>query len=167
MANTQKNSDVEDAPSSSAEAGGSSSATDEPKEETTNTDSTSNDDKSSGEDKEPKESKEQKEKEEPKEGQQQEEEPKDSTVKETENNVEAAGTSSVDKSEDKVNEVEDAKADSAYSTSKSSTKEDNSSGDEALIDIEDPDDYLLYLESILVKIHTRFYAYYDETKQAS
>lgn len=38
-------------------------------------------------------------------------------------------------------------------------------GDDNLIEIEDPDDYLLYLEAILMKIHTRFYEYYDESKQ--
>lgn len=38
-------------------------------------------------------------------------------------------------------------------------------GDDNLIEIEDPDDYLLYLEAILMKIHKRFYEYYDENKQ--
>lgn len=38
-------------------------------------------------------------------------------------------------------------------------------GDDNLIEIEDPDDYLLYLEAILMKIHKRFYEYYDEHKQ--
>lgn len=144
MANTQKiiESDSEDAPLTSSEAAENSSETDEPKEENPNIDLTSNDEKSSEEDKEP-------------------------TVKEAESNVEVAGSSSDDKSEEKTEENEDPKTDSAQSTSKLSTKEENSSGDETLIDIEDPDDYLLYLETILVKIHTRFYAYYDETKQVS
>ncbi|SPP73737.1 RNA polymerase II subunit A C-terminal domain phosphatase [Drosophila guanche] len=34
-----------------------------------------------------------------------------------------------------------------------------------LIEIEDPDDYLLYLEVILRNIHKRFYAIYDETME--
>lgn len=34
-----------------------------------------------------------------------------------------------------------------------------------LIQSEDSDDYLLYLESILLKIHSRFYEFYDENKQ--
>ncbi|ALC40754.1 Fcp1 [Drosophila busckii] len=34
-----------------------------------------------------------------------------------------------------------------------------------LIEIEDPDDYLLYLEVILRNIHKRFYAIYDETTE--
>lgn len=41
----------------------------------------------------------------------------------------------------------------------------NSDENTKLIDIEDPDDYLLYLEPILKKIHERFYTHYDETKQ--
>lgn len=36
-----------------------------------------------------------------------------------------------------------------------------------LIEIDDPDDYLLYLEEILKKIHGRFYAHHDETKQVT
>lgn len=57
------------------------------------------------------------------------------------------------------------KVDSVDSTSKLSCIEENSAGDDTLIDIEDPDDYLLYLETILAKIHSRFYTHYDETKQ--
>lgn len=37
-----------------------------------------------------------------------------------------------------------------------------SDSDDNLIDIEDPDDYLLYLETILKQIHKRFYESYDE-----
>ncbi|XP_053962975.1 RNA polymerase II subunit A C-terminal domain phosphatase [Anastrepha ludens] len=33
------------------------------------------------------------------------------------------------------------------------------------IEIEDPDDYLMYLEEILKNIHSRFYAIYDETQE--
>lgn len=65
------------------------------------------------------------------------------------------------------NKTQDQKADDlASSTSKiSATDENSATSDDTLIDIEDPDDYLLYLETILVKIHTRFFAQYDETKQ--
>lgn len=38
-------------------------------------------------------------------------------------------------------------------------------GADNLIEIEDPDDYLLYLETILLKIHSSFYEFYDENKQ--
>lgn len=34
-----------------------------------------------------------------------------------------------------------------------------------LVEISDPDDYLLYLESILKNIHKKFYEVYDETKE--
>lgn len=70
------------------------------------------------------------------------------------------------KSETKTNdESDDHKVDLIDSTIKLSCIEENSAGDDTLIDIEDPDDYLLYLETILLKIHTRFYSHYDETKQ--
>lgn len=36
--------------------------------------------------------------------------------------------------------------------------------DDVLIEVQDPDDYLLYLESILTKIHQRFYELYDKNK---
>lgn len=62
-----------------------------------------------------------------------------------------------------ANNTQDQKDDT---TSKISANDENSAtSDDTLIDIEDPDDYLLYLEPILIKIHTRFYALYDETKQ--
>lgn len=65
-----------------------------------------------------------------------------------------------------ADKTRDQKDDLASSTSKVSTNDENSAtSDDTLIDIEDPDDYLLYLETILNKIHTRFYALYDETKQ--
>ena len=34
-----------------------------------------------------------------------------------------------------------------------------------LVEIQDPDDYLLYLETVLKRIHQRFYETYDKTKQ--
>lgn len=45
-----------------------------------------------------------------------------------------------------------------------SSKNVNSDSDDNLIDVEDPDDYLLYLEEILKKIHKRFYKFYEENK---
>lgn len=39
--------------------------------------------------------------------------------------------------------------------------------EDSLIEIEDPDDYLLYLEHILLKIHQTFYEEYENTKQIS
>lgn len=44
-------------------------------------------------------------------------------------------------------------------------KLDNEDLDANLIEIEDPDDYLLYLEHILKLIHTRFYEITDSTKK--
>lgn len=40
----------------------------------------------------------------------------------------------------------------------------NEEDDDNLIEVQDPDDYLLYLESILIRIHERFYEQYDKTK---
>lgn len=37
--------------------------------------------------------------------------------------------------------------------------------DDNLVEIQDPDDYLLYLEPILMKIHERFYKLYNETNE--
>lgn len=37
--------------------------------------------------------------------------------------------------------------------------------DDNLVEIQDPDDYLLYLESILKMIHEKFYETYDKTKE--
>lgn len=78
---------------------------------------------------------------------------------------ETACGSSSQKPETEPNESDDQKDDLESSTSKVSTNEETSGTDDTLIDVEDPDDYLLYLESILMKIHSRFYTHYDETKQ--
>lgn len=43
----------------------------------------------------------------------------------------------------------------------------NSDSEDNLIEIEDPDDYLMYLEATLKKIHTRFYQFYEENKTVS
>ncbi|XP_019533693.3 RNA polymerase II subunit A C-terminal domain phosphatase [Aedes albopictus] len=55
------------------------------------------------------------------------------------------------------------------SSADDSNKKDKSDKDEEenLIEIEDPDDYLLYLEHILMKIHETFYEEYEKTKQIS
>lgn len=37
--------------------------------------------------------------------------------------------------------------------------------DDNLVEIQDPDDYLLYLESILIRIHQRFYEQYEKTNE--
>ncbi|XP_055687148.1 RNA polymerase II subunit A C-terminal domain phosphatase [Lutzomyia longipalpis] len=42
-------------------------------------------------------------------------------------------------------------------------KTSTSETEDNLIEIEDPDDYLLYLENILLKIHRRFYELYEKT----
>uniref|UniRef100_A0A182RTN8 RNA polymerase II subunit A C-terminal domain phosphatase n=1 Tax=Anopheles funestus TaxID=62324 RepID=A0A182RTN8_ANOFN len=43
----------------------------------------------------------------------------------------------------------------------------NSKQEKDLIEVEDPDDYLLYLEHILLKIHKMFYEEYDKTQTIS
>lgn len=57
----------------------------------------------------------------------------------------------------------DGKAETSVSDKpgKSSDNEDN------LIDVEDSDDYLLHLESILKTIHARFYEYYEEHQKVT
>lgn len=48
-------------------------------------------------------------------------------------------------------------------TKEGSEKKDEN--DDNLVEIQDPDDYLLYLESILKMIHEKFYETYDKTKE--
>ncbi|KAH8234356.1 hypothetical protein KR038_008343 [Drosophila bunnanda] len=71
---------------------------------------------------------------------------------------EVAAASSTNTTEDKNPK---AKGEDLASTSKSPTAHDG----QKQIEIEDPDDYLLYLEVILRNIHKRFYAIYDETTE--
>lgn len=66
--------------------------------------------------------------------------------KKAESENETTENESLDKNQDDKNDSEKNKEDS-------------------LIEIEDPDDYLLYLEHILVKIHQTFYEEYESTKQ--
>uniref|UniRef100_A0A182N813 RNA polymerase II subunit A C-terminal domain phosphatase n=1 Tax=Anopheles dirus TaxID=7168 RepID=A0A182N813_9DIPT len=54
---------------------------------------------------------------------------------------------------------------SATVTDKPST--DDTAEEKELLEVEDPDDYLLYLEHILLKIHEMFYAEYDRSKAIS
>ncbi|KAH8290333.1 hypothetical protein KR054_001962 [Drosophila jambulina] len=58
-----------------------------------------------------------------------------------------------------------AKGEDLASTSKSPPDESTAQDGQKQIEIEDPDDYLLYLEVILRNIHKRFYAIYDETTE--
>lgn len=74
------------------------------------------------------------------------------------NDLVQPGTSSMaDKSDSNV--------DSTSDTTKNANKMADENNHDKLIEIDDPDDYLLYLEEILKKIHGRFYTHYDETKQ--
>lgn len=57
----------------------------------------------------------------------------------------------------KVRKPADTKADGAKAEEASESREE--------YEISDPDDYLLYLESILKQIHQRFYEIYDQTKE--
>lgn len=74
------------------------------------------------------------------------------------NDLDLPGTSSTaDKSDSNVDSISD--------TANNANKPTDDNNHDKLIEIDDPDDYLLYLEEILKKIHTRFYTHYDETKQ--
>lgn len=55
----------------------------------------------------------------------------------------------------------------ANETTKENSKEQSAQDDpdDNLVEIQDPDDYLLYLETILKQIHNRFYETYDKTKE--
>lgn len=48
---------------------------------------------------------------------------------------------------------------------KTASSEDKENKDDNLVEIQDPDDYLLYLETILERIHERFYEQYDKTNE--
>lgn len=82
------------------------------------------------------------------------------------NDEEAADNDlNTESNEKKELETIDSKMNSIEIANKAIASDGSTCGDEALIDVEDPDDYLLYLETILMKIHSRFYAHYDETNQ--
>lgn len=89
--------------------------------------------------------------------------------KETDNKDEPPDIPAIVDNGDEKSQSESVKSkiNSAESTSKLTLNEGRTSSEETLIDIEDPDDYLLYLETILLKIHTRFYSHYDESNQES
>ncbi|XP_017125134.1 RNA polymerase II subunit A C-terminal domain phosphatase [Drosophila elegans] len=74
------------------------------------------------------------------------------------NEVEASSTSSADEKSPKTDE-------DVATTSKSTPSIRVPLDGQKQIEIEDPDDYLLYLEVILRNIHKRFYAIYDETME--
>lgn len=94
-----------------------------------------------------------------------------SDPKEPEEEVpEAEAESKTDPADTKSNNDKDSEADNSGGDSKPDaagpcTKTTNELPEDNLIEIEDPDDYLLYLETSLKKIHQRFYAFYDEHKQ--
>lgn len=64
-----------------------------------------------------------------------------------------------DKTENMEVEPKDITDDTNSKNSTTPAEEDN------LVEIQDPDDYLLYLETILMRIHDRYYKQYDETKE--
>lgn len=47
------------------------------------------------------------------------------------------------------------------------SKSSGSDSEDNLIDVEDSDDYLLHLETILKTIHARFYSYYEEHEKVN
>lgn len=85
----------------------------------------------------------------------------DDKMDESEEKVEepTTSTSEVDGAEKKKEEPEDTKEDSVEKKLKDEDQEEH------LVEIQDPDDYLLYLESILKLIHQRFYETYEESKE--
>lgn len=95
----------------------------------------------------------------------------DEVKKETENATTKEGDASAtigQSNEGILTNASDSSGDNENATDKpDSVIKIETPGDDNLIEIEDPDDYLLYLEAILLKIHTRFYAYYDENKQVN
>ncbi|XP_052893331.1 RNA polymerase II subunit A C-terminal domain phosphatase [Anopheles moucheti] len=70
----------------------------------------------------------------------------------------------IDKPEEPPGETECSAGSAAKEEDKSAT---NSKQEKDLIEVEDPDDYLLYLEHILLKIHKTFYEEYDKTQTMS
>lgn len=102
--------------------------------------------------------------------------------KDVEPNVSSDSTTDEQKSqtEKEINRIDETSCSSSTENTESNTSKEkkpdstdctnkiiDESGDDNLIDVEDPDDYLLYLETILMKIHSRFYSHYDENKQVS
>lgn len=69
---------------------------------------------------------------------------------------------------EKVTDVKSSDKESGGDAEEAPDKTPSSNGEsdsDQLIEIEDPDDYLLYLEQILIKIHTRFYEIYESSKE--
>lgn len=93
--------------------------------------------------------------------------PAEEATKEENTSSEPVEKSEENKS-DKKEQSEKQSAEKESSTD-DSNKKDKSDKDEEenLIEIEDPDDYLLYLEHILMKIHETFYEEYEKTKQVT
>ena len=65
---------------------------------------------------------------------------------------------------DKKNDTDKSKKTPEESTSKEETPEADK-GEEELVEVEDDDDYLLYLEVILRTIHTAYYDLYDQMRE--
>ena len=73
--------------------------------------------------------------------------------------------SNKDKSKDEEDEMPKEIRDEKPKENEDSSNEEKSQseeGDSEIIDVDDFDDYLLYLEDILIKLHARFYQLYDE-----
>lgn len=107
---------------------------------------------------------------------------KETTEEETNSNAEPEGENTeIDNKDEPINtpsvvdngdeksqsESVKSKIDSAESTRKLTQNDGSTCSEDTFIDVEDPDDYLLYLETILLKIHSKFYSHYDETNQVS
>jgi RNA polymerase II subunit A-like phosphatase len=60
-------------------------------------------------------------------------------------------------------EVENDKQEKEEDSKPDEVEVEKNAAEDNMVEIQDPDDYLLYLETILVKIHTRFYEQYDKT----
>uniref|UniRef100_A0AAG5D5R0 RNA polymerase II subunit A C-terminal domain phosphatase n=1 Tax=Anopheles atroparvus TaxID=41427 RepID=A0AAG5D5R0_ANOAO len=91
-----------------------------------------------------------------------------STTIETEKDEKENDTSKTE--EEPKKKPEDAQSDGGKKDKNSFTTQKrlkDEKEEKELIEIEDPDDYLLYLEHILLKIHETFYGEYDKTKAIS
>ncbi|XP_030378182.1 RNA polymerase II subunit A C-terminal domain phosphatase [Scaptodrosophila lebanonensis] len=96
--------------------------------------------------------------------------PKPSVISKAECDSKTSSTYSTDKSsaeaEDSTKSSENTfDTDDVPSTSKNASVVKVTTDGQKQIEIEDPDDYLLYLEVILTNIHKRFYTIYDETME--
>lgn len=94
------------------------------------------------------------------------EKPEETPAKEEKEPSETSQSSTeTEKSEQNCNETKTEDSPKTSDESAVATKKKPVEPDDNLIEVEDGDDYLLYLEDILKKIHQRFYETYDKEKE--